>query len=79
MTGPSKVAFHVGVAARRGGLAFQRAHLAADFAHQVTQAFEVLLGLLEAPLGPLLAAAVLQDPGRLFNDRAAVLRTGVEN
>ena len=67
------------MAARGRGLALERAHLAAHLAHEVAEALEVLLGCGQAALGPLLAPAVLEDPGRLLDHASAVLRTGVED
>jgi hypothetical protein len=59
MTSVAQVAFDTGVTARRRGLALQRTHLAAHFAHEVAEPFEVLLGLEQSALGPLLATSVL--------------------
>ena len=69
----------LGVRAGRGRLALERAHLAAHLAHEVAEPLEVLLGRREPPLGPLLAAAVLEHAGRLLDDAAAVLGPGVED
>ena len=69
----------VGVVTRRGRLALQGAHLASHLAHQVAEALEVLLGRLEAALGALLAAPVLEDTRGLLDDRAAALRARVED
>ncbi len=75
----AEVGLDVGVTARRDCLAFQRPHLATHLAHQVAQAFDVLLGGGQSALGALFATAMLQDPGRLFDDRATILRRGVED
>ena len=68
---------------RRGGgprrPAAAAAELAAHLAEQVVEPQEVALGRLEPALGPLPALAVLQDAGRLLDDRAAVLGPGVEH
>ena len=58
--GPELVG-QAGVGAGGGGLALQRADLALDLADQVEQALEVLLGGGQPALGPLAAAAVLED------------------
>ena len=60
------------VRAGRGSLALERTDLALHLPYQVEQALEVLLGRAETSLGPLTAAAVLQHPGRLFDDRSPV-------
>ena len=67
------------VAAGRVGLLLERAQPAAHLAQQVVEADEVAFGRLEPPLGLLPALAVLEDAGGLLDDRAAVLRTGVED
>ena len=59
----------------RGGLALEWAHLATHLAHKVTEAFEILLGGRQTTLGPLLAAAVLEHPCGLLDDRPAILRS----
>jgi hypothetical protein len=68
-----------GVGPGRGRLALERPDLPLHFADQVEQALEVLLGRRQAALGPLPAAAVLEDPGRLLDDRATVLRPGLQD
>jgi len=55
------------------------AHLAAHLTNEVAQSFEVLLGCRETSLGALLAASVLQDTGRLLDDRATILRGGIKD
>ena len=67
------------VAASRVCLLFERPNLAPNLAQQVLEAVEVLLGGGQAALGPLLALAVLEDPGRLFDDRPPILGLGVEH
>ena len=67
------------VAAGRVGLALEGAQLAADLADQVLEAHQAGLGRLQPALGFLPAPAVLEDPGRLLDDQAAVLRSGVEH
>ena len=74
-----QLADELAVALGRLGLAFERAQLAADLAQQVLHAQEVGLGRLEAAFGLLLAAAVLEDAGRLLDDRPPVLGAGVEH
>ena len=61
------------------GLALQRSQLAADLAQEILHAQQAGLGGIEAALGLLLAAAVLQHAGGLFDDRPAVLRTSIEH
>ena len=70
---------HVAVAAGGVGLALERPELAADLAQQVLEPVEVLLGGGQAALAPLLAPAVLEHAGRLFDDRPPVLGAGVEH
>ncbi len=67
------------VRAGGGGLALQRADLAAHLADQVAEAFEVLGRAGQAAFGPLAASPVLEHPGRLLDDRPAVLGTGVQH
>jgi len=67
------------VAARRFCLTFEWAELTAHLAEQVLQPQQVRLGGIEPTLGLLLALAVLEDSGRLFDDAAPVLRSGVED
>jgi hypothetical protein len=67
------------VAAGGVGLALEGAQLAPDLAQEVLEAGEVALGGGEAPLGPLLALAVLEDAGGLLEDQAALLGSGVED
>ena len=67
------------VAARRLGLALQRAELAAHLAEQVLDTQQAGLGGIETPLGLLLAPPVLEDAGGLLDDRAAVFRPGLEH
>ena len=67
------------VPARRLGLALERLELTAHLAEQVLEAQQVRLGRVEAALGLLLALAVLQDAGGLFDDRATVLGAGVQH
>ena len=67
------------VAPRRLRLALERAQLAAHLAQQVLQAQQVGLGGVEPALGLLLALAVLEDAGRLLDDRPPLLGPGVEH
>ena len=67
------------VAARRVGLAFERAQLAAHFAQQIAEAQQVAFGRFEAALGLLLALAELQDARGLFDDRPAIFGTRVQH
>ena len=67
------------VAAGGVGLALERSELAAHLAEQVLEAGEVALGGRQPALGLLLAAAVLQDAGRLLDDQPPVLGPGVEH
>ena len=69
----------VAVAPGGVGLALERAELAAHLAQEVAEPGEVALGGGEAALGLLLALAVLQDPGGLLDDQAALLGPGVEH
>ena len=68
-----------GVRAGGGGLALERTDLTLHLPDQVEQALEVLLGRGQAALGPLAPAAVLEDAGRLLDDRPAVLGAGLED
>ncbi len=61
------------------GLSLEGPELATDLAQEVAQPREVALGGGEPALGLLLALAVLQDAGRLLDDEAPVLGTGVEH
>ncbi|HEX6657881.1 MAG TPA: AAA family ATPase [Ilumatobacter sp.] len=61
------------------GLAFEWSQLAADLAQQILDAQQVGLGRVEAALGLLLAAPVLEDAGSLLDDRPAVLGSSVEH
>ena len=61
------------------GLALERAQLAPHLAQQVLHAQQVGLGGVEPALGLLLAPAVLEDAGRLLDDRPAILGAGVEH
>ncbi len=65
------------MAAGRVGLPFERPQLAPHFAQEIREAQQVALGGLESPLSFLAAFAELQDAGRFFDDRPAVLGTGV--
>ena len=67
------------VAAGGVGLALERPELAAHLAEQVLEAGEVALGRRQPALGLLLAAAELQDAGRLLDDQPPVLGPGVEH
>ncbi len=67
------------VAARRVGLALERPELPAHLAEQVGEAEQVAFRRLEPALGLLPPLAELQDPGRLLDDRPAVLGAGVEH
>ena len=67
------------MAASSIGLPLQRAELSADLTQEVLDPGQVRLGGRQAPLGTLLAAAVLQDPGSLLDDEPALLRAGVED
>ena len=67
------------VATRRVGLTLEGLQLAAHLTQQVLQAEQARLGRLEPALGLLLAAAVLEHAGGLFDDRPAVLGPGVEH
>ena len=75
----AQVGLDVGVTARRDRLALERTHLTTDLAHEVAQTLDVLLGRGESAFGAFLAPSVLQDAGRLFDDRATILRRGVED
>ena len=71
-----QLADQLAVAAGRLGLALERAQLAADLAQQVLDPQQVGLGGVEATLGLLLALAVLEDAGRLLDDRPGAPRGG---
>ncbi len=60
-------------AARGPRLALERAQVALDLAHDVVEAQEVRRRLFELQLGDLLARLVAGDPGRLFDQLAALL------
>ena len=62
-----------------GGLALEGADLAAHLADQIAQALEVLGRGAQAALGPLAPPPVLQDAGRLLDDRPTVLGAGVKH
>ena len=74
-----ELADQLAVAARRLRLTFERAELAAHLAQQVLDAHEAGLRGVEAALRLLLALAVLEHAGGLFDDRPAVLRASVEH
>jgi hypothetical protein len=57
----------------RLGLLAQRSELAADLGREVADAGEVALHRLELAERTLLALAVLEDPGRLLDEAAALL------
>jgi hypothetical protein len=61
------------------GLALQGTQVAAHLLQKVGEPVHVDGGGLQAPLGPLLALAVLEDAGRLLDHRPAVLGTGVKD
>ena len=70
---------HAVVRPRRRGLPLQGPDLAPHLADQVAEALEVLGRGSQAALGPLPAAAVLQDARRLLDDGPPVLGPGVEH
>ena len=74
-----ELADQLAVAAGGLGLPLERPELAADLPQQVLDPQQVALGRLEAALGLLLALAVLEDAGRLLDDRPAILGPGVEH
>ena len=61
------------------GLAAQRLELAADLAEQVAEPGEVALGGVQLAQRLLLALAVLEDPGGLLDEAAAVLGGRVQD
>ena len=61
------------------GLALERAQLATNLAEQVLEAQQIGLGGVEPTLGLLLALAILEDAGGLFDDAAPFLGPGVEH
>ncbi|CAB4817699.1 unannotated protein [freshwater metagenome] len=67
------------MAAGSVGLTLERAQLAADLTKQILDTQQAGLGGVEATLGLLLAAAVLQHAGRFFDDAATILRAGVQH
>ena len=69
----------IAVATGGFGLALERTQLTAHLAQQVLHAQQAGLGGVEAALGLLLAAAVLQHAGGFFDDRPPILRAGVEH
>ena len=69
----------VAVAPRRLGLALERPQLAPHLTQQVLQARQVRLGGGEPAFALLTSLAVLEDAGRLFDDRPPLLRLGVEH
>ena len=76
--GPQLVG-QAGVGTGGGGLALEGADLALDFADQVEEPLEVLLGRGQPPLGPLAATAVLEHAGRLLDDGPPVLGPGLQD
>ena len=60
-------------------LTFERPDLPTQFAYQVAETLEILFCGGQPPLGTLAPATVLQDPGGLFDDRPAILGTGVQD
>ena len=60
-------------------LLLQRLQLAAELGQDVLQPQEILVQPGELALGPLLAAAVLRDAGRLLDVLAAVLGAGLQH
>ena len=70
---------HAVVRAGRRRLPLEGPDLAPHLAHQVTQALEVLGRAGQPALGPLAAAPVLQDAGRLLDDGPPVLGPGVQH
>jgi hypothetical protein len=69
----------VPVAPRRVGLLLEGAKLTADLTQEVLQALQAALRRLEAALGLLLAAPVLEDARGFLDDQASILRPGVED
>ena len=69
----------LGVAARRGRLALERAHLAVHLAQEVLHPGQARFARVEPALGPLASTPVLEDPGGLFDDRSAVLGARLED
>ncbi len=67
------------VAAGGVGLAFQRSQLAPHLAQEIREPEQVALGRFEAALRLLLALAELEDAGRLFDDRPAILRARIQH
>lgn len=70
---------HGAVPTRRVGLTLEGPQLPAHLPQQVLQTGEAPLGGEEPPLAALLALAVGEDAGRLLDDEASVLGTGVED
>ena len=68
-----------GEGAGGGGLALERTDLALYFSDQVEQALEVLFGGREPALRTLAPAAELEDTGRLFDDRTAILGSSLQD
>ena len=69
----------LGIALGFGGLPLQRVHLPRDFLKNVIHAVQVELGVFQACFRQPLLRFELRDPGRFFNNGAAIRRTAGEN
>ena len=69
----------IAVAASRIGLALERSELTPHLAKQVLHTQQAGLGRVEAALGPLLATPELQNSCGFLDDRAPLLRPGVQH
>src|SRR5262249_11570471 len=76
---PSQLLAETGVAARLGGLAFQRPALTIHLEHDVVDAREVLLSGLELELCGAATRLVFRDSGSFLDQLSAVRRTRAEN
>ena len=75
-TQPVEFGAQVGMLIRGRGLALEGTELAANLAEQILDPEESLFGGVETTRRPLSAAAVLQHPGSLFDDRPSLLGIG---
>src|SRR5271157_5139722 len=67
-----------GIALGLAGLALERVHLPRDLFENVVHAIQVGLGVFQARLGKTLLSLEFRNPGRLFNDGAAIRRTAAQ-
>src|SRR4051794_16782170 len=79
VAGLARLALEPLVQLRGLGLALERLEPRARLALDVERARQVLLGALELELRAPAALAVLAEPGRLLDQKAAVARLGVDD